>query len=127
MRRFVIYVIIGLSLWLGWEAFARLKAIGTMTPELAQLVKEGRQVDVVVELGFEPEAIHLRLFQKFGRLVGVDKNRVHILDVSPPKARILARYYWIRQLDVRPVEKGNLLPGGGRVFCYAIESSRQRV
>jgi ribosomal protein L21E len=105
MRRFIIYLIIGLGLWFGWEGYTRLTAPGRMTPELTQLLKEGHPVDIIVELGFEPEAIHLRFFQKLGRVVGVDKNRVHMVEIAPSRVQRMARYYWIRKLFVQPAQK----------------------
>ncbi len=99
-RRLLTYAMIGLAVWGAGEGYARLTAPGKFSPDLARVRARGGQIDVVVDLGFAPEAIHVRMFQKIGTVVGIDHSRVRILGVAPAEVDRLARRYWIRRLDL---------------------------
>jgi hypothetical protein len=55
-------------------------------------------VDVVVTLGFPPEDFHIRLFQGYGVVSGVQGNRILLKRVRPEEVRRIAQYYWVRRI-----------------------------
>jgi hypothetical protein len=101
-RRLAIYGAVALSLWGAWEAGTRFTAPGKIDPDLRSTEATSDRVNIIVELGFAPEAVHIRMFQRIGAVVGIDhignNTNVRIVGVSSGDVDRLARRYWIRRI-----------------------------
>lgn len=87
--------------WSGWEIFLALSAPGRMAPALAADLDRAPHVNVAVTLGFAPEDFHIRLFQEYGVVSGVQGTTVLLNRVRPADVRRIAHYYWVRQITAR--------------------------
>lgn len=87
--------------WGGWEAFLALTARQRMEPELARAVAHEPLVNVAVTLGFAPEDFHIRLFQNYGVVSGVRGTTILLNRVRPEDVTRIARYYWVRRIDLQ--------------------------
>lgn len=104
LRRCVVYGVITLGAWGTWEVGSRVAAPGKIDRDLATVKTASDRADIVVELGFAPEATHIRMFQKMGAVVGIDhmsgNTRVRIVGVASDDVDRLARRYWIRRITL---------------------------
>jgi hypothetical protein len=98
LRRFATYVIVGLVAWFLFYTYTALTAPGKIDEALVQEMGQKARINVVIELGFKPEQLHIKIFQEFGAVVGVDKNKVTLLRVDTNDVRKLARYYWVDRI-----------------------------
>jgi hypothetical protein len=96
--RFVLAVAI---LWGGWTVFLEVTAAGRIDAALREALARERLVDVAVTLGFAPEDFHLRLFQEYGVVSGVEATTVRLNRVRPADVQRIARYYWVRRIAPR--------------------------
>lgn len=84
-----------LALVLAWQVYLTIRASGVVDPTLDALVAKGDPVRISVELGFAPERFHTLFLQDYGRVMGVNGDRVDLRDVRPESVGMLARVYWI--------------------------------
>ena len=100
-HRTVIFLLALAVAWVGWEVFLRLSAPGRLEPELAGALARDRLVNVVVTLGFAPEEFHIRLFQTYGVVSGVNGTSVLLNRVPGEDVTRIARYYWVRRIALQ--------------------------
>ena len=93
-------LVVGL-LWVGSEVGLRLTAPGRIDPALARALARDAAVDVVVTLGFAPEDFHIRLFQGYGVVRGVQGATILLNRVRPDDVRWIARRYWVRKIALQ--------------------------
>lgn len=86
----------------GWQLVGLIRAGAVISSDLATLVEKAGTVDVAVVLPFEPESFHMKYFQSFGRIGGVDGSTVLLRDVSGDRVRSLATEYWVASLKTWP-------------------------
>jgi hypothetical protein len=87
--------------WSGWEIFLAASAPGRIGPALGAVLGREPFVNVAVTLGFAPEDFHIRLFQEYGVVSGVQGTTVLLNRVRPEDVRRIAHYYWVRQITAR--------------------------
>ncbi len=103
-RRTTVFLVALALVVAGWEAFVRLAAPRRVDARLVRALDEGRPVNVVVTLPFAPEDFHIRLFQGYGVVSGVQGTTVLLNRVRPEDVRQIARYYWIRRITLQEGE-----------------------
>jgi hypothetical protein len=101
-HRTAAFVLLVGAAWGGWEATLRLTAPGRLHPALRPALQQPAPVDVVVTLGFAPEDFHIRLFQGYGVVSGVQGTTVLVNRVRPDDVHRIARYYWVRRIAPQP-------------------------
>ncbi len=101
-RRTVVFLVLALAGWLGWEAFLRLSAPGRIDAGLRPALADPAPVHVAVTLPFPPEDFHIRLFQRYGVVSGVRGTTVLVNRVSGGDVHRLARHYWVRRIAPQP-------------------------
>ncbi len=84
--------------WVGWEAFLDVTARGRVDPMLQPALHQHALVNVAVILGFPPEDFHIRLFQGYGVVSGVQGSTVLMNRVKPEDVRRIGHYYWVRRI-----------------------------
>lgn len=97
-RRTVVFLTVALAAWLGWEAFLRLSAPGRIDDALESALRQETPVDIAVTLPFAPEDFHIRLFQSYGVVSGVQGTTVLINRVAAADVWRIARTYWVRRI-----------------------------
>ena len=97
-RRTVVFLTVALAAWLGWEAFLRLSAPGRIDGALEAALRQQAPVDIAVTLPFAPEDFHIRLFQSYGVVSGVQGTTVLINRVAAEDVWRIARTYWVRRI-----------------------------
>ena len=100
-HRTTLFVLAVALLWSGWEIFLALSAPGRLAPTLAANLDRAPYANVAVTLGFAPEDLHIRLFQEYGVVSGVQGTTVLLNRVRPEDVRRIAHYYWVRQVTAR--------------------------
>lgn len=100
-HRSVAFLLVVGALWGGWEGALALTAPGRIDPALASALSEARHLNVAVTLGFPPEDFHVRLFQGYGVVSGVQGRTVRLDRVTPEDVRRIAHYYWVRRIAAR--------------------------
>ena len=93
-------LVVGL-LWVGAEVGLRLTAPGRIDPPLARALARDAAVDVAVTLGFAPEDFHIRLFQGYGVVRGVQGATVLLNRVRSDDVWRIARRYWVRKIALQ--------------------------
>jgi hypothetical protein len=97
-HRTVLFLLTVAVLVAAWEAYLAVSAPGRLDPGLAAALDRGALVNVAVTLGFAPEDFHIRLFQGYGVVSGVQGTTVRLNRVQPEDVRRIARYYWVRRI-----------------------------
>lgn len=97
-KRFVGYLVVAAVAWATWNTGEALMLPGKLDEDVSQALARGERIDVIVELGFRPEKVHMNIFQKYGAVGGVSDDRVTILRVDAGRVRDLARHYWIKRV-----------------------------
>jgi hypothetical protein len=97
-RRTVVFLGLVAAGWAGWEAFLRLSAPGRIDDGLEQRLGQPGHVNIVVTLSFTPEDFHIRLFQDYGIVSGVQGTTVLINRVNRDDVWRIARHYWVRRI-----------------------------
>ena len=97
-RRTVVFLTVALAAWLGWEAFLRLSAPGRIDDALEAALRQQAPVNIAVTLPFAPEDFHIRLFQSYGVVSGVQGTTVLINRVATEDVWRIARTYWVRRI-----------------------------
>ena len=100
-HRTTLFVLTVALLWSGWEIFLTLSAPGRLAPALAANLDRAPYANVAVTLGFPPEDFHIRLFQEYGVVSGVQGTTIMLNRVRPEDVRRIAHYYWVRQITAR--------------------------
>lgn len=85
----------------GWEAFVVMTAPGRIEGGLQAALRQREPMDVAVTLNFPPEDFHIRLFQGYGVVSGVQGTTVLVNRIRPDDVRRIARYYWVRRISPR--------------------------
>jgi hypothetical protein len=67
-------------------------------PALQPALRGRAPVSVAITLGFTPENFHIRLFQSYGIVSGVQGRTVLVNRVSPEDIRRIAHYYWVERI-----------------------------
>ncbi len=101
-HRTVVFLLVLAAAWIGWQAWTALAAPGRMDPGLRIALAAGAPVNVAVTLRFPPEDFHVRLFQDYGVVSGVQGTTILVNRVRPEDVRRIAGYYWVRRIAVRP-------------------------
>ena len=96
------FLIVVAALWLGWEAYLMVSATRRLDPELGRALERDDLVNVAVTLGFAPEDFHIRLFQTYGIVSGVQGMTVKLQRVPADGVARLARLYWVRRITREP-------------------------
>lgn len=79
-----------------WQFLAPLYGEAKCDPQLRAKLAEGvARVDVAVVLRFPPEEFHVRFFQDFGVITGVDGDAVLLRRVAAEDVITLAKQYWV--------------------------------
>lgn len=97
-RPTVVFVVVVVAAWVGWEAFLYLSAPGRIEDGLEQTLGQHTVVNIAVTLPFAPEDFHVRLFQGYGIVSGVRGTTVLINRVHTDDVWRIARYYWVRRI-----------------------------
>jgi len=97
-HRSAVFLLVVAVAWGSWELFLALAAPGRIDPALRPALKERTPVAVAITLGFPPENFHIRLFQSYGVVSGVQGTTVFVNRISPDDLRRVARYYWVRRI-----------------------------
>jgi hypothetical protein len=97
-HRTVVFLLVVLVLWGGWQAFWGLTAPGRIDPALQRALAREPRVDVAITLGFAPEDFHIRLLQDYGVVSGVRGTTVLVNRVPAPDVWRIARWYWVRRI-----------------------------
>ena len=100
-HRTVVFLLVVGALWGGWEGALALTAPRRIAPALAPALAATRPVNVAITLGFRPEDFHIRLFQGYGVVSGVQGMTVLLDRVRPDDVRRIAQYYWVRRIAPR--------------------------
>jgi predicted acyl esterase len=87
--------LVGILAWQGW--LAQQAAVKT-PPDLGAYVSERGTVDLRVTLRFPPERFHVLMFQRFGRVSGIEGDTIEVRGVSPRRVREIARFYWVKTI-----------------------------
>lgn len=58
------------------------------------------QANIVVELGFEPEAFNVNLFQQYSNAVSVDGTRVRLFGVTSEDLSSIGRLFWVQSVEL---------------------------
>jgi len=85
-----------------WELYIWMAAPGRLDPDLARAMGREPFVNVAVTLGFAPEDFHIRLFQTYGVVSGVQGMTVKLQRVPADGVMRLARLYWVRRISREP-------------------------
>lgn len=85
-----------LGLWAGYQIWAVYAGAAKLA---AVDYDKGGSAHLSVTLAFRPEAFHVALLQKAGRLIEVDGRTAYLMDVSEPAAVDLARRYWVETIE----------------------------
>jgi hypothetical protein len=97
-HRSALFVLVVAAAWSGWELFLALTAPGRIDPALQPALEKRTPVAVAITLGFAPENFHIRLFQSYGVVSGVQGTTVLVNRVSSEDLRRIARYYWVERI-----------------------------
>jgi len=97
-HRSVMFLLVVIVAWGGWEAFLTLTAPGRIDAALHVALGREPRVNVAVTLGFAPEDFHVRLFQEHGVVSGVKGTTVLLNRVRPEDVRRIARHYWVQRI-----------------------------
>jgi hypothetical protein len=100
-HRTAVFLLVVAGLAAGWQAFLALTAPGRLAPEVAAALTRQPRLNVRVRLGFAPEEFHVRLFQEYGVVRGVQGTTVLLDRVRAEDVSRLARYYWIRGITLQ--------------------------
>jgi hypothetical protein len=100
-HRTVVFLLVVAALAAGWEVYTVLAAPRRLAPELAAALAREPRVNVAVRLGFAPEEFHIRLFQGYGVVRGVQGTTVLLDRVRAEDVGRLARYYWVRGIALQ--------------------------
>ena len=97
-HRTVIFLLVAAAAWIGWIGFVDATAPRRIDPSLIPALSERMPLNVAVVLGFPPEDFHIRLFQGYGVVSGVQGSRIMLNRVSPDDVSRIARYYWVQRI-----------------------------
>ena len=100
-HRTVLFLLVVTALWGAWEGFLAASAPGRLDGPLRAALDREPLVSVAVTLGFPPEEFHIRLFQDYGVVSGVRGTTVLLNRVRPEDVRRIARYYWVRRIELQ--------------------------
>ncbi len=100
-HRTVVFLLVVAALAAGWHAFLAVTAPRRLTPEVAAALAHEPRLNVAVRLGFPPEEFHIRLFQEYGVVRGVQGTTVLLDRVRAEDVGRLARYYWVRDIALQ--------------------------
>lgn len=98
-HRSVLFLLAAAAAWAGWQLFLAATAPGRIDPALRPALETRAPVDVAVTLDFPPEDFHVRLFQGYGVVSGVQGTTVLVNRVAVDDVRRIARYYWVRRVS----------------------------
>lgn len=101
--RFAKTLVVIVAATIAWQIFLSVRAAGVVSEQLQAAVSQSHPVELVVQLGFEPERFHTLFLQDYGHVRGVSTDGVVLRDVRPENVGMLARVYWIDRL-VTPEE-----------------------
>jgi hypothetical protein len=101
-HRTVVFLLVVAVVTAGWQAFIALTAPRRLAPEVAVALAREPRLNVAVRLGFAPEEFHIRLFQDYGVVRGVQGTTVLLDRVRADDVGRLARYYWVRGITLQP-------------------------
>jgi hypothetical protein len=100
-HRTVVFLLVVAALAGVWETYTVLAAPRRLAPELAAALARQARVNVAVRLGFAPEEFHIRLFQGYGVVRGVQGTTVLLDRVRAEDVGRLARYYWVHTITLQ--------------------------
>lgn len=100
-HRTVIFLLAVAVLAAGWQAYLALTVPRRLAPEVTAALARQPRVNVAVRLGFAPEEFHIRLFQGYGVVRGVQGTTVLLDRVRVEDVGRLARYYWVHQIALQ--------------------------
>ncbi len=86
------------AIWLAYDAYGLVTAPGRLSPQVAAAADAGLSQDVAVALPFVPEQFHLKLFQSYGTVSGVQGTTVVVRRASPDAIRSIAKLYWVERI-----------------------------
>jgi len=101
-HRTAAFLVAAILAWAGWELYIRMAAPGRLDPDLARVLGREPFVNVAVTLGFAPADFHIRLFQTYGIVSGVQGMTVKLQRVPADGVARLARLYWVRRITREP-------------------------
>jgi hypothetical protein len=97
-HRSALFLLAVAAAWGGWELLLAVTAPGRIDPALQPALRDRAPVSVAITLGFAPENFHIRLFQSYGIVSGVQGRTVLVNRVSPDDLHRIARYYWVQRI-----------------------------
>jgi hypothetical protein len=100
-HRTAVFLLVVAVLAAGWHVFITLTSSGRLAPEVAAALTRQPRLNVRVHLGFAPEEFHVRLFQEYGVVRGVQGTTVLLDRVRPDDVSRLARYYWVGTITLQ--------------------------
>ncbi len=96
-RTVVLLLVVGAA-WGVWTGYLDVTAPGRIDPALRATLRRGDPVNVAVTLDFPPEDFHIRLFQDYGVVSGVQGSTIQVNRIRPPDVLRIARLYWVRRI-----------------------------
>jgi len=97
-HRSAIFVLVVATAWGGWKLFLILTAPGRIDAALQPALIDRAPISVAITLGFTPENFHIRLFQSYGIVSGVQGRTVLVNRVSPEDLQRIAHFYWVERI-----------------------------
>jgi hypothetical protein len=86
------------AIWLAYDAYGLVTAPSRISPQVAAAADAGLSQDVAVALPFAPEQFHLKLFQTYGTVSGVQGRTVLVRRASPDAIHSIADLYWVERI-----------------------------
>lgn len=84
-----------------WNILAPLSAQSKMDPTVRALIATGAsRVDLEVVLRFPPEEFHVRYFQDYGVITGVEGNSMRMRRVNAGDVSFIAKQYWVARVEL---------------------------
>lgn len=90
--------VILLAVILAWQVWLAHQAAVKTPGDLGAYVSDRGTVDLRVALRFPPERFHVLMFQRFGRVSGIEGETIEVRGVPSGRVREIARLYWVKAI-----------------------------
>ncbi|MEE2745989.1 MAG: hypothetical protein VX617_03805 [Pseudomonadota bacterium] len=105
-RRDIRFIGLVVLFLLTFQAYGYIKGPSRITENLQKALQTGEaKLDILVWAYFPAEAFHMELYQTLGAIRGELDGAVRLAGVTPSDVRFLSRKYWIKTLDLVPLDK----------------------
>ena len=100
LRPTVLMLLLALVATVGWNVYSSVSAPMRITDRLEAAFDGSDRLDVRVDLSFEPEPYHFKLFQSHGLVGKIEGTTVAMRRMREADVRSLAQNYWIDRIDL---------------------------